>query len=164
MKRFLSVLAGVAAAMAVAAAGVAGEQGPKYGKNVGDRLQPVKIQTMDGEEFDTGKVGEKTMFVLVNSICGLCAKEMNALARRADDLKKVKVYLVSVDQNKDRAMRVYEKYTKLFGILYDPEYKLGDAAGLYATPSTLILDKDGKIVFKKTGYRPGDIDAILNAL
>ncbi len=164
MRKLLTVFVGVAAAMAVAAAGVAAEEGPKYGTKVGDLAKPVKIQTMDGQEFDTGKVSEKTMFVLVNSICALCAKEMNDLARNADELNKIKVYLVSVDQNKERAMRVYEKYTKIFGILYDPEYKLGDAVGLYATPSTLVLDKDGRILLKKTGYRPGDIEAILKAL
>ncbi len=163
MRKLLTVFLGVAVAVVVAATGMAGEKGPEYGTKVGDKLKPVTIQTMDGEEFSTANLEEKTLFVLVNSICGLCAKEMTDLARNADQLKKVNVYLVSVDQNKERAMRVYQKYTKLFGILYDPEYKLGNAAGLYATPSTLILDEDGKIVFKKTGYR-GDIDAILKAL
>ncbi len=162
MRKLLKVLVGVAAMIAVGSAAVA-EEGPKYGTKVGDVAKPVKIQTMAGDEFDTGKIEEKTLFVLVNSICGLCAKEMNDLAKNADSLKNVKVYLVSVDQNKERAMKVYEKYTKLFDLLYDPEYKLGNAVGVFATPGTVVLGKGGKILFKKTGYR-GDIDAILKAL
>ncbi len=162
MRNLLKVLVGVVAMIAVGTAAVA-EEGPKYGTNVGDVAKPVKIQTMDGNEFDTGQVQEKTMFVFVNSICGLCAKEMKDLAKNADKLNDVKVYLVSVDQNKERAMKVYEKYAKLFGLLYDPEYVFGEAVGLYATPSTLVVDKGGKILFKKTGYR-GDIEDILKTL
>lgn len=162
MRKLFTMLVGALAVVAVGTAGLA-QEGPKYGTNVGDVAQPVKIHTMDGDEFDTGKIEGKTLFVLVNSICGLCAKEMNDLAKNADSLNKVKVYLVSVDQNKERALKVYEKYTKLFGLLYDPEYKLGNAVGVFATPGTIILDKGGKIVFKKTGYR-GDVDEILKAL
>ncbi len=164
MKMIRTVLM-VFLALAVAGGAWAEEaKGPKYGTNVGDQIQPVKIKTMDGEAFDTANLGGKTMFVFVNSMCSLCAKEMNDLARNADKFEKIKVYLVSVDQNTERAMRVYEKYTKLFGLLHDPEYVFGAAAGLYSTPSTLILDKDGKILFKKAGYRPGAIDGILKAL
>lgn len=162
MRKLFTMLVGALAVVAVGTAGLA-QEGPKYGTNVGDVAQPVKIHTMDGDEFDTGKIEGKTLFVLVNSICALCAKEMNDLAKNADSLKNVKVYLVSVDQNKERALKVYEKYTKLFGLLYDPEYKLGNAVGVFATPGTIILDKGGKILFKKTGYR-GDVDEILKAL
>ncbi|GAB6063286.1 TlpA family protein disulfide reductase [Deferrisoma palaeochoriense] len=162
MRKLFTMLVGALAVVAVGTAGLA-QEGPKYGTNVGDVAKPVKIHTMDGDEFDTGKIEEKTLFVFVNSICGLCAKEMKDLAKNADSLKKVKVYLVSVDQNKERAMKVYEKFQKLFGLLHDPEYSFGEAVGLYATPSTLLLDKGGKILFKKTGYR-GDVDEILKAL
>jgi len=168
MKKFLQavlalgVVAGLTAGAALAQDKAA--EGPKYGINVGDTAKPVTIKTIDGADFDTGKVGERTMFVFVNSVCGMCAKEMTDLAKDQDSFKSVKIYLVSVDMDLERAKSRYEKFLKVFDMLYDPDLAFGEVVGLSSTPSTLILDKGGKIVYKKSGYRAGALEDVKKAL
>lgn len=158
----MGLVAGLGAGSALAQAQP--QEGPKYGTAVGEIAKPVVLKTLDGKDFDTGKLAERTMFVLVNSVCGLCAKEMNDLAMESQAFKGVKVYLVSVDVDMERGKGRYEKYLKLFDMLWDPEFKLGEAVAMNSTPSTLILDKGGKIAFKKVGYRTGDIEGLKKAL
>jgi peroxiredoxin len=163
MKRIWKAL-GALGAVALLAGSAAAQEPPKYGQNVGDVAKPVTIKTLDGKDFDTGKVAEKTMFVFVNSVCGLCAKEMNDLAKDRDAFKGVKIYLVSVDVDMERGKSRYEKFLQLFDMLWDPEYKFGEAVGMNSTPSTLVLEKGGKIAYKKIGYRPGDLENAKKAL
>lgn len=168
MKKFLKavlalgVVAGLTAGAALAQDKAA--EGPKYGMAVGDTAKPVKIKTVDGAEFDTGKIDQRTMFVFVNSVCGMCAKEMTELAKDQESFSSVKIYLVSVDMDLERAKSRYEKYLKVFDMLYDPDLAFGEVVGLNSTPSTLILDKGGKIVYKKSGYRAGDLEKVKAAL
>ena len=155
MKKILTVL--VSAVLLAGLAGLpamAAEEGPKYGQEVGDTAKPVDLKTFDGEGFNTGKLTKKTMFVFVNSVCSMCAREMRDLDKYSDKFAKADVYLVAVDMNLERVAQKYKKYAEKFGMLHDPEFVFGEAVGLYSTPATLVVEKDGKITYKKSGYRP----------
>ncbi len=126
--------------------------------------KPAKLKTFDGQEFDTGKLEGKTMFVFVNAMCSMCSKEMRDLEKYADKFDKVKVYIVSVDMELERVKGKYESVTKLFPGLHDPDFAFGQSVGFYSTPGTILLDKDGKILNKKNGYRPEYLKEILDSL
>jgi peroxiredoxin len=164
MKKFLKIALALGVVAGLSAGAALAQDAPKYGMNVGDVAKPVMIKTVDGDEFDTGKVDERTMFVFVNSVCGMCAKEMTDLAKDRESFSELKVYLVSVDMDLERAKSRYAKFMKVFDMLYDPELAFGEVVGLSSTPATLILDKGGKIVFKKSGYRAGGLEEVKAAL
>ena len=138
-------------------------QGPKYGKNVGDLAKPAAIKTFEGADFDTGSIAKRSMFVFANSACGMCARELADLDKNFDKLGGLDVYLVVIDQTKERAMEKFSQYQKNFKLLHDPDFKFGENVDFYQTPATLVLEKGGKIVFKGAGYRPDGLKAIVEA-
>lgn len=164
MKKLIAAVVALGLGWGVALAQEAPKQeGPKYGKNVGDVAKPTKVKTFDDKEFDTGSVSKRSMFVFVNSACGMCAREVLDLEKNADKMGSVDIYLVAVDVQKDRAAEKYAQFEKKFKLLHDPEYQFGENVDFYQTPATLILDKGGKIVFKAAGYRPEGLKAIAEA-
>jgi hypothetical protein len=71
---------------------------------------------------------------------------------------------VAVDQTLDRFGKKYEAPLKIFAGVQDADFKFGDAVGLYSTPSTVILDQDGTILFKESGYRPTTLAEAMKVL
>lgn len=154
------------AAPAAPGAPAAAPEGPKYGKKVGDVVAPSVVKDFEGKDVDTAKLmAEKTMFVIVNSVCNLCAAEVASLSEHKDKFTaKAKVAFVVVDPNLDRAKTKYEKFAKEFLLLHDADYKIGESVDLNSTPSTLIVDKGGKILYKGQGFRPDMMKEYLSVL
>lgn len=126
----------------------------KYGTAVGDNIQPVTLSTLDGsKKVDVAKLTNKTVFVLISSVCTACRKEAQEITENFDKIKdKADIYFVLIDMDaKSAASRLGDLPAP---VLTDPDYKLGQAANLGSTPSTLIV-QDGKITYTKFGYRSG---------
>lgn len=151
-------LAGVATAAEEAAApaeGAAAAPAPiKYGTTVGDNIKPVALSPIDGgKAVEIEKLKDKTIFIMISSVCTACRKEYQEIAENIEKFKgKAEIYGVVIDMDpKAAAARIG---AVPFPLLADSEYKLGNASGMLSTPSTLIV-KEGKITFAQQGYRPG---------
>jgi peroxiredoxin len=150
-------LAGVATAAEEAAAPAEGAAAPapiKYGTAVGDNLKPVSLSPIDGgKAIEIEKLKDKTIFIMISSVCTACRKEYQEISENIEKFKgKAEIYGVVIDMDPKAASARIGSVP--FPLLADSDYKLGNASGMLSTPSTLIV-KDGKITFAQQGYRPG---------
>ncbi|GAA3064809.1 TlpA disulfide reductase family protein [Streptomyces roseofulvus] len=123
------------------------------GERVG--INTIAGETLDGEKLDVADLKGKVVVLNAwGSWCGPCRAEAPHFAKAADDLKGEDVAFVGLntrDANKQQALAFEADYKVPYPSLYDPKGKLilfGFPKGtlsLQGIPSTVILDKEGKI-------------------
>jgi len=157
------------AAEAAPAAAPAKPAAPKFLK-VGDAMGDFTLPDGLGKgqvSFNNDIKGKSKIAIItfMTTACSACKAELNLLNdlanKYADDLK---VYAIAVDLNGDKSVPNYDK-TFGFNVRYmlDPDFKVPQTLGFTYTPS-LVLIKDGKILFTKGGYAVADSDAIVAAV
>lgn len=156
MKRLTSVLAGFALVLAIAPfAQAAGKM-----LSVGDTLPmdldvtllsgaaPVKLGTVLGKT-------KYTAIVFMNTACSSCMQEMEGMLKLGAETKNLTLVPVAVDvrgkEAVDRYLTTYEKYKDLSFVL-DSKYALAYKFGFSATPASVIVDGNGKIVAREAGW------------
>lgn len=98
--------------------------------------------------------------ILINfwaSWCGPCLQEMpklEQLAQKYQDLG-VQVWGVNVETDTAAALAYLAKLPVTFPILFDNENKVSAAYAVKAMPTTVIINKDGKVKAVHHGYQSG---------
>lgn len=129
-----------------------------------DKLLPAPdfaLQDMDDKQHSLKAYRGKV--VLVNfwaTWCPPCIREMPSLEKLYQKFRGQPFVLLAINQWEDEE-RVFEFMGQLatiptFPILFDPQSKVSDAFGVQGLPSTYILDKQGRIVFRAKGGRDFD--------
>ncbi len=98
--------------------------------------------------------------VLINfwgTWCPPCIREMPSLEKLYLKLKGKPFVMLAINQWEDEE-RVFEfmgqlKTIPTFPILFDPDSKVSAAFGVKGLPSSYILDKQGRVVYRATGGR-----------
>jgi len=116
------------------------------------------LQDMDAKQHSLKAYRGKV--VLVNfwaTWCPPCIREMPSLEKLYQKFRGQPFVLLAINQWEDEE-RVFEFMGQLetiptFPILFDPQSKVSDAFGVQGLPSTYILDKQGRIVFRAKGGR-----------
>lgn len=146
-----------------------GELTQWYGK-------PLPFQTMkgvDGKDLDlTQFVGKKKVMIVVlrgflGEVCCYCVAQTKALAQSRARLEELGVEVLVIYPGARENEQSFEKAYKMtfneggppYRVFYDPDLSLVTKLGIdgdLASPSTLILDKDGKIVFFYKGEHRAD--------
>jgi len=117
------------------------------------------LENLDGTNLRLTEL--RGQVVLVNfwaSWCGPCRQEMPVLDRlhqRYNDAGFT-VLGINVEGEAASARAIVAKSGVTFPILVDAEQKISKLYDLKAMPSTVILDRDGKIRFVHRGFKPGD--------
>lgn len=126
----------------------------KFGTAVGDFVKPVEVKSVDGKlTVKLDQIKKKSIFVLVSSVCSACRTEVDDLKANAEKLKeKADIFVVIIDMDPSAALARMGEIP--FPTLADPDYKIGSAGNLMASPSTLIVE-NGKIMLAKSGYQSG---------
>ena len=99
--------------------------------------------------------------VLINfwaSWCGPCRQEMPILDRlhqRYSDAGFA-VLGVNVEGKRKPAEKIAKKSKVTFPVLIDAGQKVSETYGLEAMPTTVVVDRNGKIRYIHRGYKPGD--------
>lgn len=98
--------------------------------------------------------------VLINfwaSWCGPCRVELpklEALYTQYRDLG-VTFLAINVDQERSAADRLLKDMKLAMPVLFDSDNKLAGIYGVDAMPSTVLVDRDGKLRHLHRGYKPG---------
>ncbi len=131
---------------------------------VGDTVPDFTYPTVAGTtvSFDKDIKGKKNYAVLVfmTTACSACQAEIEDitdLMRKYSD--KLDFYAVSVDIRGEAAVKNYlEAYRYKAPFLIDPKFTLPKKFGFTFTPASVLIDKNGKIVYM-LGGRPmsGDV-------
>jgi hypothetical protein len=100
------------------------------------------------------------------SWCEPCKQETPALVRSASRFNSKDVAFVGLDafDSKDKALEFVNLYGMTYPSLFDPEGAvLGSVPGIppKAVPSTLILDREGRIAVRIIGPVPIGLDALI---
>lgn len=99
--------------------------------------------------------------VLINfwaSWCAPCRQEMPLLDTLYKRYKKLGFTLlgVNVEEDPDKARKLLEANSFSFPILFDSKNEVSKLYNLVAMPSTVMVDRKGKIRFTHAGYIAGD--------
>lgn len=102
--------------------------------------------------------GDVIMLNFWASWCGPCREEMpllNELHARYESVG-FKVWGVNVDANREDAQAMLNKIPVEFPVLFDAESNVSRLFGVEAMPSSVFIDRDGKVRYVHKGYRSGD--------
>lgn len=101
--------------------------------------------------------GQVVMINFWATWCGPCRQEMPLLNRLQEQYRQAGLMLlgVNIDDRPDAARDMARILGVSFPILFDTEKRVSRLYDVNAMPSTLLIDRDGKVRYIHLGYRPG---------
>lgn len=94
--------------------------------------------------------------------CKMAIPEITALNEKTKGTD-IAIVTISVDESYETAANFIKDYGMTYTVLHD-DGKLSKAYEVRSVPTTIILDKTGKVVTTHLGYMPGYADAMLEEL
>jgi peroxiredoxin len=152
-------IAAMAAALALSLPVLAGSEGaPAPAFTLGSRAGS-----------DVSLAQYKGQVVMINfwaSWCGPCRQEMPLLESIYKKYNKMGFTLIGVNVEPDsNAANEWLKATPVsFPILYDKDSKVSKLYDVAGMPSTVIIDRSGKLRKLHRGYKPGDENEYLDSI
>lgn len=127
-------------------------------------LPSVIIKDVDGKDVDISTYSSKKQITVLNfwaTWCTPCKKELNNMVDLYDEWKEkynVEVLAISIDDSRNAAkVKSYANGQEWeYTILLDMNQDLQRALNFQSIPYTIVLDKNGQIVYKHNGYVEGD--------
>jgi len=136
--------------------------------------QPVsapdfQLKDMDGEQHSLKQYRGKV--VVINfwaTWCPPCIREMPSLQKLYETFKSKSLVVLAINQWEDED-RVFEFMGRLnpaptFPVLFDSDSKLSELYKVQGLPSTFIINKQGKIVYRAKGGRDFDHPQIMDKI
>jgi peroxiredoxin len=123
--------------------------------------QPAPDFTLPSAEGRNLRLAEQRgQVVLVNfwaSWCGPCKVEMPHLNRLHDKYRALGVTLlgVNIDDDPRHGAATAARWGVKFPVLLDADKRVSRLYDLGAMPSTVLIDRDGRVRFLHRGYREG---------
>ena len=131
----------------------------------------TELKTLDGKTTNLQEIAQNNNLIIVSlwaTWCAPCKNELDAINDEYDDWVEetgVKLFAISVDDSRTvkRVKPMVNGKGWEFEILLDTNSDLKKALGAPTVPVTLII-KNGKIVFRHSGYNPGAEDDLFEEL
>jgi peroxiredoxin len=103
---------------------------------------------------------QRGQVVMVNfwaTWCGPCRVEMPHLSRLYDKYRGsgFVVFAVNIDEDPRKAANVAAQLGMRFPVLLDTDKKVSRMYDLSTMPSTILIDRDGRVRYVHQGYRSG---------
>jgi peroxiredoxin len=116
------------------------------------------LKSLDGPNLRLKE--QRGKVVLVNfwaTWCAPCREEMPQLNKLFDKYRASGFTLlgVNVDEDGRNAAGIASQLGLKFPVLLDSDKAVSKAYALSAMPSTVLIDRDGRMRFMHAGYRPG---------
>ena len=135
-----------------------------------NELPSMELKTLDGKSIQLQDISKDQVVVisLWATWCVPCKNELDAISEVYDDWvdeTNVKLYAVSVDDSRtvSRVKPLVNGKAWDFTILLDTNNDLKRELGASTIPLTLII-KNGKIVYRHSGYTPGSEEALFEEI
>ncbi len=134
------------------------------------QLPAVTLKTIDGQSVRMDTVsnnGKPFIIDFFATWCKPCQRELDAIAEVYDEWKEetgVKIITVSIDQaqNVHKVKPLVSNHGWEYEVLLDTNEELKRAFGVQMIPFTMIVDGNGQIVYKHTGYTDGVEEELIN--
>ena len=126
--------------------------------SVGMAAPDFTLRTLAGSNMRLQE--QRGQVVLVNfwaTWCGPCRKEMPHLNRIADKYRGSGLVMlgVNIDDDVRNAAEVATKLGVKFPVLLDTDKKVSRLYDLNSMPSTLVIDRSGRVRYLHRGYQDG---------
>jgi cytochrome c biogenesis protein CcmG/thiol:disulfide interchange protein DsbE len=122
---------------------------------VGNLMPDYKASLLDGSEFSVANERGNVVFLnLWATWCGPCRYEIPELEKLHADhaAKKFKVVGVSVDEGGEQLVRDFVKEQEMtYPVALDPQGRLAEMLETTILPTSIIVDRQGKVVWKHFG-------------
>ncbi|AUC83372.1 TlpA disulfide reductase family protein [Lacinutrix sp. Bg11-31] len=136
-----------------------------------ENLPTAEIKTLDGTTTTLQEISKDNSLIVVSlwaTWCVPCKNELDAINDVYTDWQDetdVKLYAVSVDDSRtvSRVKPLVNGKAWDFDILLDTNNDLKRELGAATVPLTLII-KNGKIVYRHSGYTPGAEDILFEEI
>ncbi|HEX4872050.1 MAG TPA: TlpA disulfide reductase family protein [Nevskiaceae bacterium] len=104
------------------------------------------------------QLGRITYLDFWASWCTPCAAAFPWLNQMQDahGPRGLRVLGIGLDAQTDRGDRFLQQHPARFSILRDPEGRLAEHYGVEGMPYAVIIDRQGQILHRHTGFRPAD--------
>lgn len=139
--------------------------------NAQDTLPTSEIKTLDGDTTTLEKLSKENDLMLISlwaTWCVPCKNELDAINEVYIDWQdetNVKLFAISVDDARtvSRVKPLVNGKAWDFSVLLDTNNDLKRELGASTVPLTLII-KNGKIVYRHSGYTPGSEDELFEEI
>ena len=127
------------------------------------QLPAVTLKTIDGQSVRTDTLsnnGKPFIIDFFATWCKPCNRELSAIAEVYEDWQQetgVKIFAVSIDQaqNTNKVKPLVDQNEWEYDVLLDPNSDLLKALGGQMIPFVVVVDGEGNIVAKHSGYTDG---------
>ncbi len=156
MKRMMILALGLMLALALATGALA--EPVAVEDMVGQEMEDFSIETLSGENYTLYEALETHDLMVINfwaSWCGPCQYEFPFLEEAWEKYSdRIGVVAISVEENDTGAIldNFVKEYGLKFTVMSDGD-KLNQKFGIYGVPTTIIVNKDKKIVAVEVGAK-----------
>ncbi|MBM4373586.1 MAG: TlpA family protein disulfide reductase [Deltaproteobacteria bacterium] len=132
---------------------------------VGSKAPDFDLKTLDGESITLSSLRGKVVLVdFWSTICDPCLKEMPELVRLYQERKDKGFVVLAVATDGPETVanvsRVAKAENMVFPVLLDTETTVLDRYNPEGRlPFTEVIDRNGNVVLKRSGYQPGDVES-----
>lgn len=127
------------------------------------QLPAVTLKTIDGTTVQTESLnndGKPFIIDFFATWCKPCNRELSAIAEVYDEWQEetgVKIFAVSIDQaqNINKVKPLVDQNEWEYDVLLDPNSEFLKALGGQMIPYVVVVDGNGNIVSKHSGYTDG---------
>jgi peroxiredoxin len=130
-------------------------------------LPGVPLVALTGEQVEITKLarGRVALVSLWATWCDACQKEMDALNRLdAKSGTDAVVIGVAVGEERGKVADFARRRGLRYAQLVDPDFAFADALGQRRLPATLVVDRQGRIVFRGDALDVASLDALRRAV
>ncbi len=131
-------------------------------------LPSVELSTLDGRpaRLDVVTRGRPALVTLWATWCEACARELDALARLHEATRNAggAVIGVAVGEPHAQVAAFVQRRALPWAQLVDERFQLADTLGQTRVPATLVLDRDGRVVFRGGAFDEAALAAFRRAV
>ena len=138
---------GIFAASSLASSGMEGQPAPDFA-----------LKSASGENLRLSEYrGDVVMINFWATWCGPCRQEMPLLDELYTRYQRVGFNLlgVNIDDDSAGALRMVEELGVNFPVLFDSRKEVSKLYEVEAMPTTVLLDREGRVRHVHHGYKPG---------
>ncbi len=127
---------------------------------IGDVAPDFSLPNLSTDKMEHLKdyLGKPVILFFIQSACYSCLQEAKALQElKAKYGDRINVIAVGVDLLGKPMLVSWAAHNNInYPVLLDPIFSVPEKYGFSFTPSSVVIDKEGKIFFIHAGYRPAD--------
>ncbi|MDB4971499.1 MAG: Thiol:disulfide oxidoreductase related to ResA [Myxococcales bacterium] len=131
-------------------------------------LPAVDLQTLDGKpaRLDELARGRPVLVSLWATWCDACAREFDALARLDEAVRGegAAVIAIAVGEPLSTVASFVQRRALPYPQLVDEHFQLADAIGQTRVPATLVLGRDGRVLYRGGAFDQGALMAFRAAV